>query len=163
MLHDAEQDLRNHERIWISIIIATIFGGGAVLLLACVGLFGLFVMLAAESRESKPDEAERWFKTVVQDDVSAFSEIQHYADQGIDYSHHFKFAFEDIDDLSSIIRKYDLIPTHAEPMRLEYLPSWYDPYLVPADAPRFGCDGAEPVLLIVDPSAKIAYFELAHL
>lgn len=163
MLHDIEQDQRDRERKWISYIIATVFGGVAFVLLACVAAIGLFVMLAAESGESRPNEAERWFKTVVHDDTSSFGEIQHYTDQGIDFSHHFKFEFEDIDDLLSIVHKHNLTPTDAEPMYLEHLPSWYDPYRVPANAVRFGCGGPEPALLIVDPSAKIAYFELIHL
>ena len=100
---------------------------------------------------------------MVQNEASSFGNIQHFTDQGIDFSHHFKFEFTEIGDLLSIIRRHDLTPTRVEPTRMGHLPSWYDPYGVPPDAPKFGHGGSEPVLLTVDPTAKIAYCELVHL
>ncbi|KLU06769.1 hypothetical protein RISK_001083 [Rhodopirellula islandica] len=155
------RDRIDRERQWVGYCIAAIFGGAAVGLLACGGLW---VMLAMESGESAPDEAERWFKTVVDSDPSPFTGIQHYTQQGIDFSHFFRFRFSDFEDLTPIVKSHGLSLTQRdEPMRLEGIPSWYDSSGIPADALRFGRGGAEPILLIVDPSSRVAYFELAHL
>ena len=156
-----EQERVDRERKWVNYFIAAVFGGGTIALLVCGGLF---VVLARESGESSPQESERWFKTVVQFEPSLFTDIQHYTDQGIDVSHHFRFRFTDAEDLAPIIKHHELAPTQSgEPTPLEGLPDWYDPHAAPIDAPKFGCSGAEPILLIVDPDAKIAYFELVHL
>lgn len=80
----------------------------------------------------------------------------------IDFSHHFRSRFADVDDLTFIIKHHGLTPTHGGSMHLQGLPHWYNPRGVPGDAPRFGCSGAEPILLTIDPTAKIAYFELVH-
>lgn len=156
-----DQDRCERERKWINYIIATIFGGGVVIPLACGGLL---VMLWTGAGESTPHEAKRWFKTVVHEDLSPFTDIQHYTDQGIDFSHHFRFRFANLENLTPIIKHHGLTSTQSiEPMQLDGLPDWYDPYSVPDEAPRFGGGGAEPRLLIVDPNTKIAYFELVHL
>lgn len=156
-----DQDRLERESKWISYILAAVFGVGAIVLITCGGLF---FMLATESGESTPSEAQRWFETVVQDDPSSFTDIQHYTDQGIDFSHHFRFRFTDVDDLTPIINHHGLTPTqNVAPMHLEDLPLWYNPTGVPANAPRFACGGPEPILMIVDPDAGIAYFELVHL
>jgi hypothetical protein len=49
--------------------------------------------------ESTDEQAVKWFRTVVGVDPSAFSDIQHYTDQGIDFSHHFRFRYQREDDL----------------------------------------------------------------
>lgn len=156
-----DRDRLDRKRKWIGCIIAALFGGGVITLLACGGLL---VTLGTESGESTPHDAEQWFKTVVQDDPSPFTDIQHCTDQGIDFSHHFRFRFSDVEDLTPIIKLHGLILTQRDgSMRLENLPEWYDPLGVPADALRFGRSGTEPILLIADPNARIAYLELVHL
>jgi hypothetical protein len=156
---DADRHAR--ERKWIAYLVAVIFGGAVIGLLSCGGLLA---MLGTQSGESAPDDAERWFKIVVDDDPSPFTGIQHYTDQGIDYSHHFRFQFSDVEDLTSIVNRHGLgLAPRGEPMQLEGLPSWYDPCGVPSEALRFDRGGAEPILLIVDPSAKVAFFEMSHL
>ena len=71
----SDEDQLERERKWTNCILAVVFGIATVALLICGGLF---FMLAMESVESTPDEAERWFNTVVQADSVLFSNIQHY-------------------------------------------------------------------------------------
>jgi hypothetical protein len=156
-----EEDQIECEHKAIGCVIATLLGGGAISVLACGGLL---VALAMESGESSPQEAREWFKTVVNAAPSSFTDIQHYTDQGIDFSHHFRFVFADVDELRPIIEYHGLTEApNTLPMHMDHLPDWYDPFNVPADALRYGCDGYEPILLIVDTDAKIAYFEMVHL
>ena len=137
------------------------FGGGAISLLVCGGII---VALAVESGESSPVEAKRWFKTVVQADPSTFTEILHYTDQGIDFSHLFRFRFSDIDDVAAIVQQHGLAPNpNAGLLDMQQLPDWYDLDSVTAGAQRYSIGGSEPLVLIVDLERKIAYFELVHL
>lgn len=156
-----DEDRIENERKAIGCIVVVIICGGAVSLLVCGGLL---VALAMESGESSPQEARTWFKTVVNADPSSFTNIQHYTDQGIDFSHHFRFVFSNVDELRPIIENHGLTEApNTRPMHIDHLPDWYDPFNFSADALRYGCGGNEPILLIVDPDAKIAYFEMVHL
>ena len=158
-MNDEEQIER--ERKAIGFLIATFFGGGAITLLVCGGIL---VALALETGESSPDEAKRWFQTVVAADPSAFSDIRHFTDQGIDFSHHFRFRFSDIDDVAVLAQQHGLtLDPSAGLLDLPQLPAWYDPESVTAGAQRYSIGGSEPLILIVDPERKIAYFEMVHL
>ncbi|WP_158231103.1 hypothetical protein [Rhodopirellula bahusiensis] len=132
----------------------------AIAILASGGLF----FLLSRPGESSPQEAQNWFETIVHEDASAFNDIQHYTDQGIDFSHHFRFRFNAIDDLTVLIKKHDLTRNpNAEPIQTFGLPPWYTPSEVPEDAPKFERHGSEPILLFIDPAKNVAYFEFLHL
>jgi len=51
---------------------------------------------------------EEWWRRVIEVDAGNFTDIKHFTIQGIDYSHHFRFAFGDRSDLDAIIRKHRL-------------------------------------------------------
>ena len=145
----------------IGMAITAIMGVSAVLILTCGSAF---VLLFSASGESSPSRAKEWFRTVVGVDPDRFSNIQHYTVQGIDFSHHFRFQYSDRKDLDQIIAKHGLVAKQGRsPVNISGLPEWYDPFSVPNDSPRFSRSGNEPILLIIDLTNKIGYFEFVHI
>lgn len=156
-----EQVQLESDHTWIKYCLAAIICVSVVSVLVCGGLV---FKLASESGESTPIESERWFERVIQANPSAFTDIKHYTLQGIDYSHHFRFQFSNMDDLSSIIKHHGLSPApNGEAIQKPAFPSWYDPLDVSPNSRMFARGGTEPVLLIVDPDQGLAYFEFVHL
>ncbi|WP_430454024.1 hypothetical protein [Rhodopirellula europaea] len=135
--------------------------------LGSASVAALMISIAAavytQSGESSPMEARNWFEVVVHDDSSPFSEIQHYTVQGIDFSHHFRFHYAELDDLTPIIEQHELRPNRSgDPIQIHGLPKWYAPPSANMDSATFSRDGSEPILFVVDHAKQIAFFEFIH-
>jgi hypothetical protein len=105
---------------------------------------------------------EQWWRRVIEVDPDTFTDIKHFTLQGIDYSHHFRFAFTDRSDIDAIIRKHGLT-ADSNPIRFssDSLPRWFEP---PEDADAFSNGDQDPSIVIwIDDENRVAYFELVKI
>ncbi|KAA5538665.1 hypothetical protein FYK55_26860 [Roseiconus nitratireducens] len=102
---------------------------------------------------------DEWWQSVIEVDADDFTDIQHFTFQGIDYSHHFRFAFTDRSDVDAIIRRHVLKPDPT-PSRLSSssVPHWFHPT---AQLDAFSNGDTDPSIVVwIDEDVSVAYFEL---
>lgn len=145
------------DRTWATGIKAVF---GILLAIPVLLVFGLVGYGISQHRNPTPEE---WFRRIVEVDPGQYTEIQHFMDEGIDVSHHFRFQFRDEADIHSIIRRHQLSrDLLGSPLRNQFQPDWYTPELVPLFP--FGAvlsnDSYPDVryTLFVDYKAKTAFF-----
>ncbi len=157
-----EQEDSERARKRIHVFAYAIVGGFFAVLTVCVVVVALLI---SATGESSPKRARTWFETVVRVKAKPFKNIQHYTDQGIDFSHHFRFEYNDEIDLKPIIVINGLSQTDksASTMHLNGLPTWFSPKDVSEASIKFRRDGTEPIVMIVDPQSKTLYYEFVHL
>ena len=105
---------------------------------------------------------EEWWRRVIEVDSDGFTNIKHFTLQGIDYSHHFRFAFTDRADINPIIRKHGLT-AEANPIQFssDSLPSWFEP---PTNSDAFSNGDSDPTIVVwIDDENRLAYFELVKI
>ena len=99
---------------------------------------------------------------MIEVDADNFTDIKHFTLQGIDYSHHLRFAFAERSDLDAIIRKHGLT-SDANPIRFssDSLPRWFEP---PRNADAFSNGDSDPSIVVwIDDDKQVAYFELVKI
>lgn len=138
----------------------------SLLIIVPIAVVGSVIVIGIT--DYKEPTSEEWFNTVIELDASRFANIRHYSVQGIDFSHHFKFTFDDAADIDAIISTHILSrSSRASPLQCSSLPDWYTPSSVRhfPFGRRYTTDAGFPDVysLFVDDQNRVAYFEHVHL
>ena len=84
---------------------------------------------------------------MIEVDGGNFTDIKHFTLQDIDYSHHFRFGFEDRSDLDAIIRKDRLVAeSNSRRFSPDSLPHWFEP---PEHAETFSNGDSDPLIVFL--------------
>jgi len=105
---------------------------------------------------------EEWWRRVIEVEADNFTDIKHFTLQGIDFSHHFRFGFDDRSDLDAIIRKHRLV-ADGNPIRFlpDTLPHWFEP---PDHADAFSNGDSDPLIVFwIDDVDRVAFFALVKI
>ena len=122
----------------------------------------LITLLCGLFAATPPRNTHDWFRIVISVDPGEFDAIHHYTAQGIDFSHHFKFVFDEDSDVDAIISANGMnYYGTAVGLDTVSLPEWYDLKSYPTISRRFQTRrGDEVRILFIDDDAKIAFFEM---
>ncbi|MEO0868785.1 MAG: hypothetical protein AAFY17_10120 [Cyanobacteria bacterium J06642_11] len=125
----------------------------------------LLTSIVASCELPREYSVDEWWQRVIEVDADNFTDIQHFTIQGIDFSHHFRFAFSDRADLDVIIRQHGLTPD-ADPIQFfsDPVPNWPEWFEPPDHAEAYSNGGSDPSIVIwIDDENQLAYFEFVKI